>query len=240
MTRIKAISIDDEASAHEALCALLLNVPDVEIVTTCTSPVRALSVLRADRYELLFLDIAMPEISGLDLLRALDNPPVTVLMTAHVEHALAAFELGVRDYLLKPVSAQRLSRCLEHIRPLLFAARTECAIRTPERLAIKCGGVYQLIDPARTVRIAGAGNFSTVYGEHDELFASESMKELERRLAPCGFLRIHKSHLVNMRCVRAVSAAEVRLENGLVLPIGRAYRPVLVDALREAHSVFQD
>jgi two-component system LytT family response regulator len=236
MTPFKAMSVDDESRAHEALRALLQDVPDIEISAEYASPLHALSALRAGRFELLFLDVAMPEMNGLEVLRALDNAPVTVLMTAHVEHALTAFELGVRDYLLKPISAQRLSLCLDHLRPLLLAARADSTIRAQARLSIKCGDTYQLIDPAQTIRIEAAGNFSTLHADAERVFASESMKELESRLVPCGFLRIHKFHIVNMRWVRTVSPTQIQLENGTVLPIGRAYRGALAEALEDFRS----
>ncbi|GAA0706592.1 LytR/AlgR family response regulator transcription factor [Dokdonella soli] len=237
MSRFKAVSVDDEPSAHEALRALLKNVSDIELAATWTSPSRALSALGAERPDLLFLDVAMAEMSGLDFLRALADPPVTVLLTAHMEHALSAFELGVRDYLLKPVSAQRLYRCLDHIRPLLLAARTESTVKTPARLSIKCGSAHRLVDPARTLRIEAAGNFSIVYTGDEQVFASEAMKELERRLTPFGFVRIHKSHLVNMRFIRSISATDVRLHDGLLLPTGRAYRAAMTDAVRLGHAL---
>jgi DNA-binding LytR/AlgR family response regulator len=224
MSPFKTISVDDEPSAHQVLKILLKNTVDIEISATFTSPQGALAALRAERYELLFLDISMPEMSGLELLRSLDAPPVTVLMTAHVEHAFTAFELGVRDYLLKPVAVQRLALCLENIRPLLLAGRVDSSSRAPAMLSIKCGTLHRLIDPLRTLRVEAAGNFSTVHLEHETVFASESMKELERRLAPCGFIRIHKSHLVNMRYLRAISSTEATLQGGAKLPIGRAYR----------------
>ena len=236
MSPFKTMSVDDEPSAHQALKILLKDTIDVEIDATFTSPQCALVALRAERYELLFLDISMPEMSGLELLRSLDAPPVTVLMTARVEHALTAFELGVRDYLLKPVAAQRLALCLENIRPLLLAGRANSSSHVPARLSIKCGTLHRLIDPLRTLRVEGAGNFSIVYVEHETVFASESMKEVERRLAPCGFVRIHKSHLVNIRYLRAMSGTEVHLEGDVTLPIGRAYRVALTNAVEEARS----
>lgn len=232
MIRFKAASVDDEPAAHEALRALLADVPDIDLATTCVSPRHALSVLASEPHDLLFLDVSMPELSGLDFLRALANPPVTVLLTAHVEHALVAFDLGVRDYLLKPVSKQRLHRCLEHIRPLLSAARADSAVKAPPRLSIRCGNAHRLIDIAQTQRIEAAGNFSLVYTEEERIFASEALKDLERRLTPFGFVRIHKSHLVNMRFIRSIFASDVGLGNDLLLPLGRAYRAAAVDALR--------
>jgi DNA-binding LytR/AlgR family response regulator len=232
MIRFKAVSVDDEPSAHEALRSILTGAPDIELARTFTSPVQAVSALTSAHCDLLFLDVAMPEMSGLDFLRALADPPVTVLLTARVEHALVAFELGVRDYLLKPVSAQRLHRCLEHIRPLLWAARGESAVKSPPRLSIRCGNEHRLVDPMQTSRIEAEGNFSVVHTREGNIFASEAMKELERRLTPLGFLRIHRSHLVNMRFIRAISAVDVTLHDGLVLPTGRAYRAAVMDALR--------
>jgi DNA-binding LytR/AlgR family response regulator len=232
MIPYKAISIDDESSAHDALSVLLNDVPDVELTRTFTSPVLALSALQNDHYDLLFLDIAMPEVGGLDILRALRQTPVTVLLTARVEHALLAFELGVRDYLLKPLSAERLYRCLEHLRPLLQAAKAAAPNRAPARLSIKCGTAHRLIDPAAIQRIEAAGNFSVVHTIGEEIFASETIKELERRLAPFDFMRIHKSHLVNTSVISSICAAGLTLRNGFVLPIGRAYRLAVSDTLR--------
>jgi two-component system LytT family response regulator len=103
-------------------------------------------------------------------------------------------------------------------------------------LAIKCGTLHRLVDPLRTLRVEGAGNFSTVYVQHETVFASESMKDLERRLAPCGFVRIHKSHLVNIRYLRAISGTEATLEGGVTLPIGRAYRVALIDAVKDTRA----
>jgi DNA-binding LytR/AlgR family response regulator len=236
MSPFKTMSVDDEPSAHQALKILMKNTVDFEISATFTSPKSALAALKRERYELLFLDISMQEMSGLELLRSLEAPPVTVLMTARVEHALTAFELGVRDYLLKPVAVQRLALCLENVRPLLLAGRANSSSSVLAKLSIKCGTLHRLIDPMRTLRVEGAGNFSTVYLEHETVFASESMKELERRLAPCGFVRIHKSHLVNIRYLRAMSGTEVNLEGDVTLPIGRAYRVALIDAVKDTRA----
>ncbi len=230
MMRFKAASLDDEPNAHIVLRALLADVPDIVLERTFTAPYEALAALNQQPCELLFLDVAMP-VSGLDFLRALTHPPITVLLTASMEHALAAFELGVRDYLLKPVSGQRLQRCLENIRPLLLAARSGTAIGAPARLPVRCGNEHCLIDITKTPRIEASGNFSIVYTERDAIFASEPMKELERRLAPLGFVRIHKSHLVNRVYIRRIGASEVVLRDGLTLPIGRAYRLAVADAL---------
>ena len=233
MRPYRAVSIDDEVSAHNALRALLEGMSDITFAGSFVSAEAARGAIVSGGCDLLFLDIAMPELSGLDFLRSLENPPVTVLLTAHVGHALEAFQLGVRDYLLKPVARERLQQCLDRIRPLLDAAR-EGALRAPMRLSIKCGSAYRLIDPVRTVRAEAAGNFSILHADGQEIFASESLKDLHERLAPFGFLRIHKSHLVALRFVASVTAGEVLLQDGGRLPLGRAYRAALSDVLGRA------
>lgn len=230
MIPYRAISVDDEPRAHEVLAILLADSPDVELAATFTSPAAALRRLAAEPFDLLFLDVAMPGLTGLDLLRTLGAPPTTILLTAHPEHALSAFELGVRDYLLKPVSARRLAKCLDQIRPLLEASRA-AAGRAPARLAFQCGHRRELIDPTRILRIEAAGNFSAIETGERRIFASESLKDLTERLAPFGFLRVHKSYLVRRGAIRAVSPLELHLEDGSRLPLGRAYRGAVVAAL---------
>lgn len=231
-TRYAAVSVDDEPGAHAALRALLRGVADIELVASHTTPEAALHALRRQRCDLLFLDVAMPQMSGLELLGALDMPPVTVLLTAHAQHAYEAFERGVRDYLLKPISAPRLARCIEHVRPLLAAARADPQTRMPARIAIKCGTGHRLLDPAAIMRVEAAGNFSIVHVRDEQVFASEPLKDLQERLAPLGFVRVHKSHVVDVRRIRSLSAAELLLDNGSAVPVGRAYRQALGDVMR--------
>lgn len=231
MNRFRAVSVDDEPGAHAALGVLLKDIADFELAATYTSPKLAVSALAQMRCDLLFLDVAMPEMDGLELLRRLPQPPVTILLTARVEHALAAFDLGVRDYLLKPVSPQRLQRSLDHIRPLLQAT-AGAAGSAPARLSIKCGVAHRLVDPSRVARVEAEGNFSVVHAADGRIFASETMKELQYRFAPFGFMRIHKSHLVNVHCVASIAPGEIRLLDGLILPLGRTYRDAVQERMR--------
>jgi DNA-binding LytR/AlgR family response regulator len=231
--RFRAISVDDEPAAHDALRALLRDIADIELAASHTQAEAALAALRAEAFDLLFLDISMPGMGGLELLQSLAAPPATVLLTAHAEHALAAFELGVSDYLLKPVSADRLARCLEHVRPLLEARAGSGGLA--RQIAVKVGTAHRILDPGRILRVQAEGNFSLLVLEGGErVLASEPLKELEQRLAPFGFLRSHKSHLVALAQVSAMSALELRLHGGESAPIGRAYRLAVSDRLREA------
>lgn len=233
MKPFRAISVDDEPRAHDVLSSLIADVSDVVLETCCTSPLEALQILRAEPHDLLFLDVSMPAMNGLDFLRSLEAPPVTILLTAHAEYAITAFELGVRDYLLKPLSATRLEQCLNNVRPLLTAARNDASGTVPARLSVKIGTQHQLIDPRQVSAINADGNFSVICVDGERIFASESMKELEHRLTPFGFVRVHKSHLVNAMSIVSASTHEVCLEDGTRVPVGRAYKEAVAAALAD-------
>lgn len=231
MTRFRALGIDDEPAAHEVLRALLRDHPDIDLAACCASAEAARDALSGSTFDLVFLDVAMPSASGFALLRSLARRPLTVMITAHAQHALEAFDLGVRDYLLKPVSAQRMALCLERVRPLLAAARLSPHEGVPQRLAVKCGSTQRLVDPRRVRRVEAAGNFCEIHGDGERVFASEAMKDLEQRLAMFGFVRVHKSHLVNPRCVRSTGANGLVLDDGSAVPFGRSYRAAALESL---------
>ena len=220
---IVALSLDDEPGAHRVLEALIRDIPELTLKAGCTDPDDAAHHLASGEVDLLFLDVAMPRINGLDFLRGLNDPPVTVLITAHESYAMDAFRLGVRDYMLKPVSSERLHRCLEHVTPLLKRSAKAA------RLAVKQGSGHYLFDPGEVGHIEAAGNFSLIHLGDDEVMVSEPLKDLEVRLAPFGFIRIHKSHLVNGARIERILTNEVRLIDGLKAPLGRMYKQALAD-----------
>jgi DNA-binding LytR/AlgR family response regulator len=223
MTRFRAISVDDEPSAHIAVKALLEPFPEIELAATCLSTQAADDFLHQNLIDLLFLDVTMPSMSGLDWLRSLSSAPATILMTAHNQHALEAYDLGVSDYLVKPVSPVRLQRCLKMIKPVLVARRTG-SLPHRETLALKVGGSYRLVDPMQIRRVEAEGNFSRLFVQSEEILASESLKDLAVRLALYGFMRVHKSHVVNRSFVHSAFPDSLKINGGGTVPIGRAHR----------------
>jgi DNA-binding LytR/AlgR family response regulator len=228
--RWRAVSVDDEPGAHRALGALLAGRDDIDLVGACANVAEADHVLRGGGIDLLFLDIAMPRVDGLAWLRGLAAPPVVVLVTAHADRALEAFELGISDYLLKPVSPERLDRCLHNIGPVL-EGRTQGDRDAARSLALRVGTGARLIDPRMIDRVEAEGNFSRVHFGGQALLVSEPMKSLAERLTPFGFVRLHKSHLANLARIARVGAGEVGLDNGETIPVGRAYRDALTFAI---------
>lgn len=224
-------SLDDEPYAHAALRALLAAHPRLVDRGLYHAPEQALDGLAAHPVDLLFLDFQLVDCTGFDVLERLPKPPITLLLTAHAEFALQAFERGVRDYLLKPLSAERLAIALERLEPLLGQRGGESRDSVEKRrsLAFLCGRSHRLLAPERIVSIEADGNFSWVSTDDaPRIMISESMKSLEARLRIFGFLRIHKGHMVNLRYLHAIGAAEVTLSDGRRLPLGKMYRQDLL------------
>lgn len=218
---IRYASVDDESQAHVALRALLAVHPDFVDAGRYASKASAVAGLARHPVAVLFLDFDLAGSTGFELLAGLDDVPVTVLITAHANYAVEAFERGVRDYLLKPVSADRLALCLDRLRSLLVDRATP---RTPKALAFFCGRGHRLVPPGDIFAIDAEGNFCSLLTAKELILVSESMKALESRLALFGFVRIHKCHMVNRRHVVAFDAHEVTLTGGIHRPIGRLYR----------------
>jgi two-component system LytT family response regulator len=231
--RFRFASLDDEPVAHDVLRMLLRAHPDFVDHGRYLVPARAQAGLAAEPVDLLFLDIQMPQCTGLEFLAACESPPATILVTAHAQYALDAFALGVRDYLLKPVSAERLAQCLDRIRPLLASASSPVLRPAHGKLAFAEGRGHALESPDAIAAIDAEGNFSRLTlldgagAVGGTRFVSESLKSLEARLGPFGFVRVHKCHLINLLHLFGVGAKSVQLSAGLSRPLGRTYRQAL-------------
>ena len=225
---IRTLILDDEPLAVRVIEHLLAEVPDVEVVATCTRPVEAASLVRDRNVDLLFLDIEMPGLSGLDFVRALASPPLVVFTTAHREHALEGFDLDAVDYLLKPISLPRLLRALDKARHRLRPAAAppatgEIHVRADRRLvAIRTDGIAWA---------ESMGDYVILHGGKKPVTSRMTLTDLAAELEPYGFFRIHRSTLVNPAHVTSWSARELTVD-GRPLPVGRSFRIAVLDRMK--------
>jgi len=225
--------IDDEPFAIKVLETHLARVPDVEVVATCRSALEAFDILRKQTVDLLFLDIQMPELTGLDFLRALAHPPKVILTTAYREYALEGFELDVVDYLLKPISLPRLLRALDKARRLNDSTSAgTISTRTSHMLALPVDRQTVTVALDKVVYIESMGDYVTVHAQGRTIVSKQRIGELAERLGPHGFLRIHRSFLVSMAHITAYSAEEVHIDTE-TLPISRSYRQAIMARLAD-------
>lgn len=202
---LKALVIDDEAPARSELRFLLDEAGGVEVVGEAGNAVEALQLIKAIPYDVLFLDIQMPGLTGVQLaaaLTSLSKPPAIIFVTAHSEHAVNAFEVNATDYLMKPVELPRLKQAIARLIPL--------AEPTPkvERIPVEKAGRKLLINVGDILYVMAKDDYSYLYTTADRFLSTMSLAQLEEKLGTAGFFRIHRRYLANLGCVREVAPLE--------------------------------
>lgn len=242
---LRCLLVDDEPLAHTVMRAYLDRIPGLATwAGSCYGAVEALTFLRATPVDVLFLDVDMPVLTGLELLRALPQPPAVVLCTAHAAHALDAFDLGVADYLLKPIRFERFIKTINRLQAAPAPA-PGVPLATPPPLApelaaapptdsifLKTDAGTERVRFAELLFVEGYGNFVKCHlASGRVLLTAETMKQMENQLPARQFLRIHKSYLVHLASVERLRG-NVLLVGARELPVGSTYRQ---EVLRHLH-----
>jgi len=240
---MRVLIVDDEPLARSALESILRSRSDVERFDSAKDSLEALALLEASPYDILLLDIRMPELSGMDLVDRLmkrKSPmPSIIFVTAHDRHAVAAFEKQAVDYVLKPFSSERIHEALNNA-----LRRTECeraarllktlpelgtVLSAPSKVAIKAKGRILLVDPSGVAAAEAEGNYVLLEGQSGSYLIRESITTIAEKLESCGFIRIHRSVLVNTSFVEEIepwSTGEyiVRMKGGKEYTVSRTYK----------------
>ncbi len=248
MTEITALIVDDEPLAREKLRMLLSRDPMFRIVHECGTGGEAIRSIYTYKPQVLFLDVQMPDVDGFKALSSIDPiaRPLIVLTTAYSEYAVQAFEADVLDYLLKPFDEERLSRCVRRIKSRLMhpAATPAHAEKNPspdtiDRFLVKSDGRILFFEASEIDWIEAASNYVEIHTGQQSYLVRHTMNELEKKLNPKQFLRIHRSFIVNLSKIRGVQPCNsgeymVRLQSGKELPSSRGYRDNLASILKAA------
>ncbi len=233
MTALKCLLVDDEPRAHVVLKNYITKVADLEVAHSTTSSVEAFSYLQNNSVDLLFLDIEMPELTGLELLEALQNPPEVIITSAHSEFALDSYNFNVADYLLKPIPFNRFLRAVNKVlgnRRPAEPEPAEAGAPAKDHFFIKEDGLSKRIDYADVRYVNSFGNYVRIYTTAGKHMVADTMKHLEETLPTDRFLRIHKSYIINLGQVDQAHGKQVMIA-GQELPVGNAYRQGLLERL---------
>lgn len=212
---LRILVADDEAMARKRLVRLLGAMPDVEVAGECADARQVLAAVRGGGVDVVLLDIQMPELSGLDALQLFPaGGPLVVFCTAHPVHAVAAFDVGAVDYLLKPIDGGRLRKALDRARQRRAPAVAETAGAPPappviDRLALPTRQGIVLVDPRDVTHAQLAGELVTVYAGGQAYLSALSLQEIEARLGPPAFIRVHRRAIVNLAHVVRLRPNEV-------------------------------
>ncbi|HEX3895176.1 MAG TPA: LytTR family DNA-binding domain-containing protein [Rudaea sp.] len=232
--KISTLIVDDEPIARAGLIRLLAEIEWIDIIGEAADGLTAVEMIDAQKPDLVFLDIQMPGLIGTDVLCRLRHRPLVVFTTAHSQHAVAAFELGALDYLLKPFSEKRLRAAVERVRAALgephsaFDRFGEAMSRVPmSRLFVRTGRSVVPIAVGDIARFEAVGDYTAVHVADTHHLLHVSLNQLEARLDPQRFLRIHRAHIVNLDRVtgfsRRVDAQLVaQMSDGAIVPVSRA------------------
>ena len=244
---IKALIVDDEAPARSRLARMLLAFPDLEVAGEASNGLEALQVAQNLHPDLAFLDIEMPELNGLEVAEAWRGEgPAVVFVTAYSEHALKAFELSALDYLVKPVSPERLAETIERVRRRKEprpAAHLQKLIesleegRSRRRMAVKCGAKYRVFEPSQISAVVAREHYAALLVDGQELLADDSLDQLAQRLDPARFLRIHRSAIINLDYLRELDHEGDRKYTAVLSDPAKTRLPVSRERLEDLRKV---
>lgn len=224
--KMRCLIVDDEPLAIEALFSLLERLETVEIIAKCRDAIEAFQVLQERKVDLIFLDIEMPEMTGLSFLKTLKNPPCVILTTAYRDYAVEAFELDVIDYLLKPISFDRLLKSLDKVKQ--HHLPTLSPLNSPDKedqqvLFVKTDKMQLKLKFEDILYIEGLKDYIQIHTEKEVIVTKLTMKRAETLLPVDRFLRIHQSYIVSMIRMTGFSPTSIFI-NKRELPIGRKYK----------------
>jgi len=257
---IRTIIVDDEKLAIQGLQLRLEKFPDVEVIGTCANGREAIRKIKTEKPDLVFLDIQMPGFDGFSVVKGVMEiePPLFVFVTAYEEHAIRAFEANAVNYLMKPVDEDKLADTIDRVRSRLAEKRSaeeaeklkdvlaevapeameqlpaeeETSGRYEKLINVKDRGQIFRVDVDTIEHIEAAGDYMCIYTGDNSLILRETMKDLERRLDPRVFQRVHRSTIVNLDQVRQVKPHTngecfLVLDSGAEVKVSRSYRDVV-------------
>lgn len=235
MTTIKCIAIDDEPLALEVIQAHIAQIPDLELLATFPNPVEASAILQTAEIDLLFLDIEMPLVSGIDFLKSLHNPPKVIFTTAYRNYALESYELDVVDYLLKPISFARFFKAVNKYKntngTTVSATTSQEDNNTHDHIYVNANKKFVKTRFEDILYVESVKDYIRIHTKEQRIMTKESLSQFEQKL-PKGFLRIHRSFIVNLAKVTAFTKVDVEI-NALEIPIGASYKEKVLSVLGE-------
>lgn len=233
--KVKCLIIDDEPLAIEVLRSHIEKIPALKIIGCCRNALEAFEYVCENKTDLLFLDIQMPGMKGTDFLRNLKNPPKVIITTAFREFALEGYDLNVDDYLVKPVSFERLFKAINKVIGTAPAQRisvqTESHPNTPCFINISINKRVQRILPDDILYAESIKDYITIHTIHKKITVKHTMTSFEALLPEKEFIRIHRSFVVRLNKISAFTASSVEV-NGTGLPIGRNFKNNVFAALK--------
>lgn len=235
---IKCLIVDDEIHARKVLEKYIQDLPYLELVDSCKNAMEAMQVLRNKSVDVMFLDINMPKLTGLNFLASLSHPPLVVITTAYREYALDAFELDVIDYLHKPIPFPRFIRAISKVEeklqssaPPIQPVYPSAVEKTEDFIFVKADKKSIKLNFADIVYIEGLSDYIKIHTQSKSIVTKLTVKRMEELLPKKQFPRIHKSYIASLQHIDAINGNQVEIANKK-LPIGQSYRQAFMELIQ--------
>ncbi|WP_336514549.1 LytTR family DNA-binding domain-containing protein [Pollutibacter soli] len=226
---IRCIIVEDEELAQEVIKMHLAGYPQFELLGVYRNTREAAEALSKNNVDLMFLDIRLPGMTGLQFLRQLVHPPLVVLTTAYAEYALESYEFNVIDYLLKPISTERFAKAVSKIEDVkLFAGNAKADNPSSDHLFIRSSSKFFRVRYEDIQYIEGMKDYLKVHLDGSTLITHQTMAEMEKILPVTKFIRIHRSYIISISRIKSVFGNSVELTNK-TLPVGINYKDGLME-----------
>jgi DNA-binding LytR/AlgR family response regulator len=223
MKKMRCIIVDDEPVARKILREFTAQVPFLELAGEFENVAKTKAFLHTDHADLMFLDIEMPRMSGLDYLKRSTVDPLVILTTAFPEYALEGYELDIIDYLLKPIAFSRFLKAVQKAKEYNELRQTQPVVANPTYLFVRSEKRIEKIELKDILYIESFGNYVNIHTEQKKILAYLTLKGLESQLPAQEFIKIHQSFLVSFSRISAIEGNQVFINNK-PLPISRNYR----------------
>ena len=225
---IHVLAIDDEPLALRQLSSYIQKIPFLHLVAECQSALDAKTVMEQEQVDAIFIDINMPDLNGLDFVKSLPSPPLTVFTTAYSDYAVEGYKVNAVDYLLKPFSLEDMQRAAEKVRSQyeLMRQGDVSAVDEDDAIFFKTEHRVVRVQIGDIRYVEGMSEYLKIHleGNKKPLIVLLSMKKLEERLPKSIFMRIHRSYIINLHKIQEVNKNRVILDADAFLPIGDLYR----------------
>lgn len=237
--KYKCVIVDDEPLAHKVLLSYIAAAGSLVTVKQCYTAAEARLYLLDNPVDILFLDIEMPEETGIQLLQSLPQKPVTIFTTAFLHYSLEGFELGVMDYLVKPIRYERFERAVKKAADFLsllhIKQRLENDSADSSSLLIKTGNKKVAVNRSSITHVQALKDYAIIYCGDSKYVVRSTMKEMEELLGIAGFLRVHKSFIVSKTRVHLFASDKIEFGD-FEIPVGRKYRKIIEHYLKQTNT----
>ncbi|NUM32443.1 MAG: response regulator transcription factor [Bacteroidetes bacterium] len=223
---MKCIIVDDEPLALDVLENYIKKTPEIELATRCNNALEASEYLKSNKVDLMFIDIQMPEITGLDFVRGLSEPPLIVFCTAHPDFAVEGFELNAIDYLLKPVAYERFCKTIERVKEYLLLKLSKTVEQSDienDYIFIKSNQKQIKLSLDQILYIEAFADYIKLYTAEKRYITLQTMKNMEQKMPKDKFIRVHRSFIAGIKNITSFNSTELEI-NGTKIPVGKSYK----------------